>query len=654
MRYFELLKTIKNISTTHVLVNEYGEGDIYEHLNSGEHKYPCVFLTVTNIESSVSSTLYNFTLFYTDRLVESGDNRTNIQSTGINVIQQILNRLTQEYPTYEVTNINFTPFTEKFADMCAGVFCDVTFEDPVENLESTIDSECNEGDFEIQTITLTKNGLYDINGYDKAVVAIPLTELEITEEGTYINDNGGWNKVTVGEMAKVQEHVEVEINDIANEWTYITPDEGYDGIGEVAIHNTTINKLHTKSQTITSNGTYSISPNSGYKGMSKVTVNVNTPTPTQLTVTQNGTYTRNGGYSPVIVNTPKYEIISLNQKQYNALEDYNEFAVYLITYDNTIPSVEGDYFYIEAQEDNTELTFLNNEDYADTVSVVANYNTSDYFEVSLDKYNWYNISDITEVVEGSYNYIAYKLVLKKFDRLFIRNTKGEVLSHATKYCKVFTNITKPCFIGGDLHTLLFKYTDRITEIPYNTFGVGTMDSLFSFTDNLVDASDLLLPATTLHDYCYYSMFRYCKDLVKAPKILPAMSVPMKSYYEMFNGCTSLTEAPELPATEVTYGSYEKMFYGCTSLETAPELPAFDLPERSGTASGCYSQMFYKCSNLNYIKCLAKNNIQYNAMGAFSDTSPVGTFVKHPDAEWEIGYSGIPEGWTVENANIEEI
>lgn len=197
MRYFEFLKTIKNISTTHVLVNEYGEGDIYEHLNSGEHKYPCVFLTVTNIQSSVSSTLYNFTLFYTDRLVESGNNRTNIQSTGITVIQQILNRLIQEYPTYEVTSTSFTPFTEKFSDMCAGVFCDVIFEDPVENLESTIDSECNEGDFELKTITLTKNGLYDIIGYDKAVVAIPLDTLVVSENGYYAINNGGWNEVEV-------------------------------------------------------------------------------------------------------------------------------------------------------------------------------------------------------------------------------------------------------------------------------------------------------------------------------------------------------------------------------------------------------------------------------------------------------------------------
>lgn len=655
MRYFEFLKTIKNISTTHVLVNEYGEGDIYEHLNSGEHKYPCVFLTVTNIQSSVTSTLYNFTLFYTDRLIESGDNRTNIQSTGINVIQQILNRLIQEYPTYEVTNTNFTPFTEKFADMCAGVFCDVTFEDPVENLESVIDSECNEGDFEVKTITLTKNGLYDINGYDKAIVAIPFETLIVEEEGVYTNEEGGWNRVEVAHMANVQENVTIDINDITTETFTVYPDEGYDGIGEVIINNYTGDYVGTFDTYIDTNGLYELNPaNSGLKAFDKVNLTINCPAPIPITITEEGTYEREGGYSPIIVNTPKYEIISLNQKQYNAINEYNEYAVYLITYDNTIPSEIGDYFYIEAQEDNTELTFLNDDDYTDTVSVVANYNTSSYFEVSTNSHDWYKLSDIAEVVEGSYNSIAYKLVLNKFDRLFIRNTKGEVLSHAKKYCKVFTNTTKPCFIGGDLNTLLFKYTDRITEIPYNTFGVGNMNSLFSFTDNLVDASDLILPATTLHNYCYYNMFNYCKDLVKAPKILPAMSVPISAYKGMFEGCTSLTEAPELPATEVTYSSYEKMFYGCTSLETAPELPAVDLPERSGTASGCYSQMFLNCSNLNYVKCLAKNNIQYNAMGAFSNTSPVGTFVKHPDAEWVIGYAGIPEGWTIENANIEDI
>lgn len=196
MKYFDFLRNIQDISASHVLVNEYGEGDIYEYLNTGEHKYPCVFLTVTNIGTSVSSTQINFTLFYTDRLVENGSNKTAIQSTGISVIKQILSKYEQEHSEYDLTSANYTPFTEKFSDMCAGVFCDVVLDNPIETLEE-YDSECNEGDFELKTITLTKNGLYDIIGYDKAVVAIPLDTLVVSENGYYAINNGGWNEVEV-------------------------------------------------------------------------------------------------------------------------------------------------------------------------------------------------------------------------------------------------------------------------------------------------------------------------------------------------------------------------------------------------------------------------------------------------------------------------
>ena len=170
MKYYDFLKNIKEISTSHILVNEYGEGDIYEYLNAGEHKYPCVFLTVTNI-STTSSTSINFTLFYTDRLLENNSNKTAIQSTGISVIKQILSRFQQENSVYEFTSVTYTPFTEKFTDMCAGVFAEVVVENQIENLEG-YDNDCEEGDFEVKTITLTKNGVYDIIGYDTAIVEV--------------------------------------------------------------------------------------------------------------------------------------------------------------------------------------------------------------------------------------------------------------------------------------------------------------------------------------------------------------------------------------------------------------------------------------------------------------------------------------------------
>lgn len=146
MRYFDFIRDIEEISTSHILVNEYSEGDIYEYLNAGEHKYPCVFLTVTNISTSLSSSSINFTLFYTDRLLENGSNKTAIQSTGIQVIKQILSKFKMKNDEYELTSANYTPFTEKFADMCAGVFCEISLDNMIENLDN-YDNECEEGDF---------------------------------------------------------------------------------------------------------------------------------------------------------------------------------------------------------------------------------------------------------------------------------------------------------------------------------------------------------------------------------------------------------------------------------------------------------------------------------------------------------------------------
>ena len=88
-----------------------------------------------------------------------------------------------------------------------------------------------------------------------------------------------------------------------------------------------------------------------------------------------------------------------------------------------------------------------------------------------------------------------------------------------------------------------------------------------------------------------------------------------------------------------------MFDGCGSLTVAPELPATTL------ANACYIQMFGGCTSLNYIKCLATDisatNCTYNWVNG---VAPTGTFVKNPNmTSWTTGDSGIPSGWTVQDA-----
>ena len=239
-------------------------------------------------------------------------------------------------------------------------------------------------------------------------------------------------------------------------------------------------------------------------------------------------------------------------------------------------------------------------------------------------------------------------------------------------------------VGGDISSL----TNFITEVKNYTFY-----KLFDSDNYIKDASNLLLPATTLSNNCYGDMFNGCTSLTTAPA-LPATTLSSYCYSGMFSGCTSLTTAPALPATVLTNECYRAMFQGCSSLTAAPELHATTLgpwcyysmfqnctslttaPELPATkfASGCYSNMFSGCSSLTaapelhattlaaycyqnmFQNCSMLNNITMLATDIsatncltnwVNGVSSTGTFTKSPEmTTLTTGDSGIPEGWTV--------
>ena len=173
-------------------------------------------------------------------------------------------------------------------------------------------------------------------------------------------------------------------------------------------------------------------------------------------------------------------------------------------------------------------------------------------------------------------------------------------------------------------------------------------SLFQNCEWLIDAQNLVLPATTLVEECYSAMFYGCINLVTAPKVLPATTLANGCYSNMFDGCTSLVTAPELPATTLADSCYYGMFEYCESLVTAPELPATTL------ANECYSNMFLGCTSLNYVKAMFTTDISQNnsyTNGWLFDVSATGTFVGNAEASWLDNFtksdSTVPEGWTIE-------
>jgi hypothetical protein len=201
------------------------------------------------------------------------------------------------------------------------------------------------------------------------------------------------------------------------------------------------------------------------------------------------------------------------------------------------------------------------------------------------------------------------------------------------------NINGECNLMGNCMSLLFRDSAKkelsLASHPF------AFNRLFSYCDGIKNVSPTFLPATTLADSCYYSMFNGCRSLTAAPE-LPATTLADNCYDGMFNGCRSLTAAPELPATTLRGNCYDSMFYGCTSLTTAPELPATTLRDN------CYRDMFYGCTRLNYIKMLATDISAENCLYSWVfGVASTGTFVKSKDATWNVvGASGVPSGWTV--------
>lgn len=121
----------------------------------------------------------------------------------------------------------------------------------------------------------------------------------------------------------------------------------------------------------------------------------------------------------------------------------------------------------------------------------------------------------------------------------------------------------------------------------------------------------------------------------------------QAFNRLFSASTELEDAENLvlPATTLSQGCYGSMFYGCTSLKTAPTLPALTL------VNSCYAGMFHNCTNLSKIKCLATDISATSCTNWWVDgVSQSGTFIKNASmSSWSSGDSGIPNGWTVQDA-----
>ena len=262
-----------------------------------------------------------------------------------------------------------------------------------------------------------------------------------------------------------------------------------------------------------------------------------------------------------------------------------------------------EYLTIEALSDATVIFYKNSDNISRTI------------QYSKNKRTWETISfgnfsdkDIPE---------AYKVSLLAREKLYLKGSNSAYCTNdGANYCSININ-EGSANIYGNIMSLI--YDDNFYEqtvlteprsfsnlfkcrsygkqcikdasnliLPATTLSPNCYSSMFSTCAELTSAPEL--PATTLSPYCYSYMFWFCGSLTSAPE-LPATTLVEGCYYGMFTSCISLTSAPELPVTTLSPNCYSYMFKNCTSLTSAPELPATTL------ANGCYSSMFILCISL---------------------------------------------------------
>jgi len=135
MTLTETIRLIETVASGNPPVKSIVRNDIFRLNSLPDARYAVFGWTQgthsTNADSSFYT--YRFTFFYIDRLTENKSNEVEIQSVGIQVLDNILRQL-DELGAVPTGDWQYTTFNQRFLDECAGVYVSVGIEVPVNGI----------------------------------------------------------------------------------------------------------------------------------------------------------------------------------------------------------------------------------------------------------------------------------------------------------------------------------------------------------------------------------------------------------------------------------------------------------------------------------------------------------------------------------------
>lgn len=123
-----LFKLLKPVADHHLMINDFGYGDLSKYATAGAAKFPLMWVVLKNVRYYNKGFNYQLSIIFADIVSEDLSNMVDIQSDMIQIAADVAAKVNGiENDFIEVAReFNLTPFSERFVDILAGVVMDFT------------------------------------------------------------------------------------------------------------------------------------------------------------------------------------------------------------------------------------------------------------------------------------------------------------------------------------------------------------------------------------------------------------------------------------------------------------------------------------------------------------------------------------------------
>ena len=631
MTLYQIINTLKGIALTQPNVKSATDGSVYDVMNTNPSvKYDVVHFSQTSHQSTEEWDYYGFNIFYISRLEDSlEDNRLQIQSIGKEVLDNIIRTFAENWSIPYPVSITYIPFTQKFADLTAGVYCTLRLDVPKDII-------CAD---------------------DYLAEVVPGSGIKLQDMTVTITENG---------------------------LRVFTPAAEYDGIGEIRIVTDVPQYpavLQEKSVEYTENGSYTVQPDSEYDGLSSVSIDVLVPDRydegyqdgerdgeeeqrAKLAVTSftgNSTYIRDNGWSAVTVNVEtadRYdEGYQDGQNAQKALLSSTSFTTN-DTYENT----DGWSSVTVDVEDRYDEGYNNG--YEDRSSLLTTlYVTENGQYISVDGYSAITVDvpsttaytdlDLIANLQGDYYVIPdgtdhlrqWAFYHTCFSGITIPDSVRIINAYAFAENTCLTSITIPSGVTA-IGSYVFSGDSALTEMTFE----GMTPPALGNSANSLGSTDytfpIYVPCEAINDY-KTAWPAYASRIQCIPEIV-ATSITLNVASSITDtGQATVTVNPNGAITELTFSSSDTSKAVINSNGTITVLS-------SGTVTFCvydaYSQL-QDCKTVNVSKSLTYiTAITFTVPSAITDSANTSVSYSPSNAVANITYTSSDTSKATINSN----